>query len=728
MLQDPNKGKGLSLGQEKMEQAGSDAVGQFAEQAVGQLADQAGDKVKDVKEKAEQARALASAAAKLSARESVPFTPLPGYPSTFYKVEPLPPGAPKYVRPEPKPFNDKPSNAQLINDNLVLGVAHLVKLTLVVEGRQIKNFKHFTLSQSASKHHHFTLILDHDALGEPESHYMDNAQQLLGKRILVTFTYKNIPNGPIRDFIGVVTKVGLSRENRNHGNIEVSGYSPTILLDGAPHIQSFGGARAMSLNSIVHRVLQQGLGSDKYPVSIDSTYENVAYSCQYEESHYNYLARLAETYGEQFYYDGETVRFGKLPFSEKAIELIFGKNVDRVDIAMKALHVNPIFYGYNSSDNKKLRTNPSTIKHMSSLGKSAYSISQETFTAPSLRVAPLKARTSKDLDASQDSTAGSSAVSTFTTSGRTSVPFLYPGCVVDMEIMKPGSKKSSYFTRLMIIEINHSVDKLGNYEGHFEAIGSDTGYLPRPEFHVPKGEAQFATVINNKDAIGRVQVRFDWQSDAESTEWIRVMTPDAGSSEQVSKNRGFVFIPELGDQVMVDFVHSHPDRPYVMGGLFHGKVSQGGGEGNNIKSLSSKSGHTLRLDDAGGITVEDKDNNSIFLSGDGHIHVNSKETILMSCGASSFYMDKDGNIALNGKQLSITGETLEVIGSQEINVGIGAEGAEPTSGFNIQASAFDLKTTDLSIEAKSNLSAQATKVGIAGSGTTVIQGGKIDLN
>jgi len=146
---------------------------------------------------------------------------------------------------------------------------------------------------------------------------------------------------------------------------------------------------------------------------------------------------------------------------------------------MKALHVNPSYYGYNSSSHQGLSTGKSTIKHVSSLAKAAYTISQDTFKAPSLRVAPLKARTSKDLDAAQDSTAGSASVTAFTTSGRTSVPFLYPGCVVDMEMLQPGTKKSTYFTRLMVIEISHSVDKLGNYTGHFEAIGADTGYLAK---------------------------------------------------------------------------------------------------------------------------------------------------------------------------------------------------------------------------------------------------------
>lgn len=39
--------------------------------------------------------------------------------------------------------------------------------------------------------------------------------------------------------------------------------------------------------------------------------------------------------------------------------------------------------------------------------------------------------------------------------------------------------------------------------------------------------------------------------------------PDAGGTDQVSQNRGYFTIPEVGDQVMVGFVHNHPDRPFV---------------------------------------------------------------------------------------------------------------------------------------------------------------------
>jgi uncharacterized protein involved in type VI secretion and phage assembly len=499
------------------------------------------------------------------------------------------------------------------------------------------------------------------------------------------------------------------------------------LLDAAPHIQSFGGTAPVALSTVAQTLLQEGLGS-KYQFRVEPNFtDNLTYSCQYDETHYNYLARMAEAYGEQFFYDGNTVHFGKLPFAEKAIPLTFGKDVEEVEIEMRTRHVNRVMYGYNSSNHELLTTGQTKIKHQSSLAKAAYDVSEKTFQTPSLRMAPLKANTSKNVEAAQKSTTGSEAVNVFITTGRTSVPFLYPGCVVDMNMRKPDSADTSYLTRLMITEIIHSVDVLSNYTGHFEGIAEGTGYLPTPMFHMPIAEPQIATVTDNKDDKGRVQVKFDWQGGGSTTEWIRVMSPDAGGSDKVSKNRGFVAIPEVGDQVMIGFVYNHPDRPYVMGGLFHGKVGGGGGSGNNIKSLSSKSGHTVELNDGGGITVRDKDQNVVFLDGAGNISVDSKVSITLTCNSKcSINLDSEGNITLTGKNIYAVGSDLVSMGS-----GSGEGDAFSGSGFSLDPQKVNIGAkTDCNVsgEANVNISSPGAIVVQAEKGDASISGKKVNIN
>ncbi|WP_343680329.1 type VI secretion system Vgr family protein [Chryseobacterium arthrosphaerae] len=532
-------------------------------------------------------------------------------------------------------MNKNISNSEKISENHIPGINRVVKLDIVIEGKMIKHFKHFRLQQSVKKHHEFELTLAHDTLGGAQNHDLEEAQQFLGKRLTVVFKYKDVEGSPERTFVGVITKVGFSQENHSLGNIVLKGQSPTILLDGAPHTQSFGGEKPVNMGIIATDVIRQGIENSKFDVSINAKASSqILYSAQYNETHYNYLCRMAEAYGEQFYYDGEVLHFGNMPPQNKALELIYGSNVSDVNVELKAVHIKPHFYGYNSSSNAKLTSGDTPIKHVSNLAQTAYKNNDGIFKTPSLQVAPIKAATDMDVVISQTSTAGSKAVEVFTVSGGTTIPFLYPGCVADINMRKTDTNKTSYFTKLMMTEVLHEVDALGRYSGRFEAIASDTGYIPTPDFTVPIAQPQIATVISNTDPLnqGRITVKFDWQLH-DTTNFIRMMAPDAGGTGQVAQNRGYVAIPEVGDQVMVGFVHNHPDRPFVMGGMFHGGTALGGGINNHMRSIQTKSGiKVLMNDDEKSVTILDPSGNTYFMDGAGNITVTAPKNMTFNAG------------------------------------------------------------------------------------------------
>ena len=185
--------------------------------------------------------------------------------------------------------------------------------------------------------------------------------------------------------------------------------------------------------------------------------------------------------------------------------------------------------------------------------------------------------------------------------------------------------------------------------------------MPSPKVRMPLAETQMATVLSNADpeGKGRVRVRMNWQTDGMQTGWVRVMTPDGGSSSDVKSNRGFVFIPEVGDQVLLGFRHGDPARPYVMGSLFNGTTGGGGGQGNNCKSLTTRSGSSLKLDDsAGSVTLHDKGGVSMNFDGAGNSTLNAKATHSVNAGSNAsinvgkgkclLNMDSAGNITLDG--------------------------------------------------------------------------------
>lgn len=468
------------------------------------------------------------------------------------------------------------------------------------------------------------------------------------------------------------------------GNIILKGKSPTILMDAAPHTQSFGGSQSVNTGIIAERVIKETLGSGKFDFKINSQNKSyINYSAQYNETHYNYLARIAESYGEQFYYDGYVLHFGSLPPAEQPIPLVYGSNVTNVKVEMNAVHTKPQFFGYDSSSHAKMLSTSTNVKHLGELASKAYQLNDGIFTSQSLTPSPINANISIDVDQSQKSAAGNAAVEVFTVSGDTTVPFLYPGCTADIQMRKPDTYETSHFTKLMITETIHEVDARGYYTGSFEAIAEGTGFMPRHEFKIPSAEPQIATVISNTDPLnqGRIQVQFDWQQN-NTTHFIRMMSPDAGGTDQITQNRGFVAVPEVGDQVMVGFEYHHPDFPFAMGGMFHGKVGLGGGIDNHVKSIQTRSGNKVIFNDTeGSIFIEDPSGNSYLMDGKGNITVTAPknmtfiagENLMISVGqnmSTTVGADQSNIVGMN-KSESVTMNDTQSVGAMKITSVIG---------------------------------------------------------
>jgi uncharacterized protein involved in type VI secretion and phage assembly len=150
------------------------------------------------------------------------------------------------------------------------------------------------------------------------------------------------------------------------------------------------------------------------------------------------------------------------------------------------------------------------------------------------------------------------------------------------------------------------------------------------------------------------------------TPWLRVMTPDAGTSGEVPTNRGMVFIPEIGDHVMLGFRYNDPNRPFVLGSLFNGTTAAGGQEKNHLKSIFTRGGSTITFNELEtSILVKDPSGNTWFMDGNGNISVTAPNDITITAGK---------NMSVNvGENLSIiAGENISETAGQNKNLTIGA--------------------------------------------------------
>ena len=139
--------------------------------------------------------------------------------------------------------------------------------------------------------------------------------------------------------------------------------------------------------------------------------------------------------------------------------------------------------------------------------------------------------------------------------------------------------------------------------------------------------------------MGRIQVQFFWQEDG-STHWARATSPHAGP------DRGFMFMPEVGDEVAVAFEDGDPERPVIIGSLWNGVQQaprydfRGGDiEDNDVKRLVTKSGNRLHLSDKPG-------QETVFLATPKHTTLSMTE-LSDETGRHLIHLHSDGDTVLS---------------------------------------------------------------------------------
>jgi phage baseplate assembly protein V len=117
-------------------------------------------------------------------------------------------------------------------------------------------------------------------------------------------------------------------------------------------------------------------------------------------------------------------------------------------------------------------------------------------------------------------------------------------------------------------------------------------------------EPMIGVVTDNKDPekLMRVKVKLPALGMQDTTYWVPMVSLGAG------KDRGWFFLPEVDDEVLVAFEHGDLDRPIVIGALWNGKDKPPKDQpsGNPIRTLVSRAGAVVELDDdAGKVTIKD---------------------------------------------------------------------------------------------------------------------------
>jgi phage-related baseplate assembly protein len=475
------------------------------------------------------------------------------------------------------------------------------------------------LHQYNCQHDTFTIETPEDSFDAFNEYIMEHSRDLLGEPLTIKFhQYGKV----VQHFSGIITRIYCKRQTGGgYGTLYISGNAPSILLDQGKACHSYENKTLKEIITLVSEGYDNSAQVDS-SAGVNTT-RVVPYTVQYNESDYDFICRLANLYGEYFYYDGS-----KLIFGNKLQETIdLGENLNLIDedftLEMKPQDFEYINYAIDRAEVYRkdaesacceYKNNPIQTDAKNASKKLFKKIPQKYHSATSLEQSDIDleevVRQERDL-----------RELSLKVTGRSRDPRLRMNtfaCLTDINARAMETYR--------VIKISHYHSGM-NYENSFEAIPMMRTPADYNAEAFPKAEQQPAIVKDNNDpqGMGRVRVQFFWQKGDELSPWIRMIQPYAGNG------KGFYFIPEIGEEVMVDFENGNAERPFVLGAHYNGAAKSG--YKPTTKAIHTQSGTKILLNDAeGSVRIEDASRNIYEMDGQGNINLYAPNNICMNAG------------------------------------------------------------------------------------------------
>ncbi len=227
---------------------------------------------------------------------------------------------------------------------------------------------------------------------------------------------------------------------------------------------------------------------------------------------------------------------------------------------------------------------------------------------------------------------------------------------------------------------------LSVYETSFECIPSEVTYRPPriTPWPVMRG-AQTARVVGPAgeeiytDEYGRVKVHFNWDREGPFGEsdscWIRVSQGMSGGQY------GMMFLPRVGQEVIVDFLEGDPDKPIITGRVFNQdhmppytlpaektksviktQSSKGGGGTNEIRFEDLKGSEQILIHGQKDLHINVGNDRVENIGHDHHLTVKENKFELVK-KANNIEVKLDQNEKIGGKKsLDVGGDVVEKFG------------------------------------------------------------------
>lgn len=413
---------------------------------------------------------------------------------------------------------------------------------------------------------------------------------LVASPVVVSFRTQG---GGVREFKGVVSAISQAAFGTGGSAFDLEVISHSVDLEYR-RVEYF---RNSTLPAVAKQLGVKVVGSGDNP-TLDFI--------QYGESDFLFLKRIADEAGYFVRTAGEIPEL-HLKFVGPALELIAGQSLLEISVS-----ANPANSGYKgaiyeapSKTDSRLhgvrKPDPGWLGGSSELTGILSKMSARYAGGGDLEVEDFPAR-APDVKAFRESLLQKSARvlgTSLAADGSSTLVTLTAGQMIKIASGDTMTLPADFLGNYGLTKVVHAWDG-HQYVNRFSATPwtSFTHEAQPPRRLMPGPVTAFVVENNDPKRMGRIRVRFFWQDAGQVTRWMRIVTPHAGNE------RGFAFVPEIGDEVLVGFEQGDPERPFVLGSFWNGKDQTAAGPSDNSsKRIVTKSGNTLHFSDEQGKEV-----------------------------------------------------------------------------------------------------------------------------
>jgi type VI secretion system secreted protein VgrG len=569
---------------------------------------------------------------------------------------------------------------------------------------------------------------------DPEINFDDVVGQNMTLRV-------ELPNEETRYFNGYV-----SRFVQTPSELRLARYQATLVpwlwfLTRTSDCQIF---QEMTAPEIIKQIFQDA-GFTDFEDSLSGSYRQWEYCVQYRETTFNFVSRLMEQEGIYYFFRHENGKhFLVLADSINAHEpfpgyeqITYRPDVPKVNLeyisswqAQKT--VQPGAYAHTDFDfelPKKDLLARSVISRQHEASEfeifdypGEYKETGDGDTYAKVRI--------EELHASHE-----------IVSGQSNARGIRPGYLFELTDHPRGDQGREYLVTETTYNVStdayYSTGRAGpetTYECRFQAIDSSQQYRPLRRTSKPVIQGPQTAIVVGKsgeeiwtDKHGRVKVQFHWdrygKADENSSCWIRVAHAWAG------KKWGSIYLPRIGQEVIVEFLEGDPDRPIITGRVYNGDSTPpyelpGNATMSTLKSLSSKGGggfNEIRFEDK-------KDEEQVFIHAQKNLDIrvlNDRFETIINNRHLQVEVDKHEHVKNNRHEVVDADHVEEIGKDRHLNVK-GKQAVEVTgsNSLTVKGDVIEVFKANHSEEVTQNLYLKAMGVVIeAMQGITLKVGG-----